>query len=79
MAEEIDVARPRRRTFYPWDKWTNGATWHAVQGTDFTTSVSNFQTALHQRARLQGLSVITGSPEEGIVEFRFSARQTSEV
>ena len=76
MAERLDnVERPRRRRFYDWEKWTDGKTWSAVAGEDFTCSANNFQTALHQRARLQGMTVETGSPEPGIVEFRFTPKE----
>jgi hypothetical protein len=72
MAERLEgVGKPRRRTYYPWGLWTDGATWRAVEGEDFTVSASSFQTSLHLRARQQGLRVETGSPEKGVVEFRF--------
>jgi hypothetical protein len=72
MAERVQGAEgPRRRRWYPWDKWTDGSVWRATQTEDFTCSPSSFQTALHQRARQQGLDVTTGSPEPGIVEFQF--------
>jgi hypothetical protein len=74
MAERVDVDRPRRRRYYPWTEWVDGNTWRAVEGEDFTCSVNNFQTALHQRARLESMTVETGSPERGIVEFRFSPK-----
>jgi hypothetical protein len=75
MAERLeDVERPRRRRFYPWEEWTDGATWSARQGVDFTCSPMNFQVALHQRARLEHKTVETGSPEKGIVEFRFTKK-----
>jgi hypothetical protein len=72
VAERVDVERPRRRRYYPWEQWTDGTTWRAKQGEDFTVTPASFQTALHQRARLEGMYVETGSPEKGIVEFKFS-------
>jgi hypothetical protein len=71
MAEQLDTDRPKRRRFYPWPEWTNGKVWRARQGEDFTVTTASFQTALHQRARHQGICVQTGSPEKGVVEFRF--------
>ncbi|MGA2412685.1 MAG: hypothetical protein ABSG46_20170 [Candidatus Binataceae bacterium] len=88
MAERTGLEAPRRRTFYPWDDWTDGTTWKAYEGKDFTTTPQNFQTVLHLKARSmpEMARVITGSPEKGIVEFRFikkeddaSERETSEV
>jgi hypothetical protein len=79
MAERVeDVSAPRRRRYYPWDKWTDGSVWRAKQDEDFTCSPASFQTALHLRARQEGLSVATGSPEEGIIEFQFSKKNTEE-
>jgi hypothetical protein len=73
MAERLEgVDRPRRKRFYDWARWTDGATWQAREGEDFTCSRTNFQVALHQRARLQNMTVETGTPEPGIVEFRFT-------
>lgn len=75
MAERVnDALAPRRRRFYPWEKWTDGSVWRAKQGEDFTCNPASFQTALHLRARQEGKSVVTGSPEEGIVEFQFSTK-----
>jgi len=72
MAERVDGAlEPRRRRWYPWSEWTDGAVWRAREGEDFSCSPASFQTALHLRARQQGLSVSTGSPEPGIIEFQF--------
>jgi hypothetical protein len=79
MAERVeDVSAPRRRRYYPWDKWTDGAVWRAKQDEDFTCSPASFQTALHLRARQEGMSVATGSPEEGIIEFQFSKKDAKE-
>jgi hypothetical protein len=74
MAERVDTARPRKRKYYNWDAWTDGSTWSATEGEDFTCSTANFQTALHQRARLEKMNVETGSPEPGKVEFRFTPK-----
>jgi hypothetical protein len=71
LAQQIEAESPRRRTFYPWEKWTDGSTWRAKQGEDFTTSIQNFQTALHIRARKEKKKVTTGAPEPGVVEFKF--------
>ena len=74
MAERLEVDRPRRRTFYPWGQWTDGAVWRARLGEDFTCDPHHFQTALHQRARQEGMIVETGTPEPGVVEFVFRKR-----
>jgi hypothetical protein len=66
--------RPRRRTYYPWPQWTDGAVWRAKKGEDFTCDTHHFQTALHQRARLIGMTVETGTPEKDVVEFVFRKR-----
>jgi hypothetical protein len=79
MASRTEEQKPRRRRFYPWDLWTDGAVWKAEEGKDFTCSVQNFQTALHQRARLEKMKVETGSPEPGIVEFQFTPKEPNEV
>ena len=74
MAEQLaGNLTPRRRSYYPWKEWTNGNTWKARAGEDFTCSAPSFQTALHQRARLCKMRVVTGSPEPGVVEFQFEA------
>jgi len=75
MAERIEGAtEPKRRRWYPWTEWTDGSVWRAKEGEDFTCSPSSFQTALHIRARQEGLEVATGSPEPGIVEFQFTKK-----
>jgi hypothetical protein len=72
MAEQIEAEKPGRRMFYPWAEWMNGSTWRARRGIDFTVTVQGFQNALHQRARsCNNMKVITGSPSEDVVEFRF--------
>lgn len=71
MAERVAVDRPRRRTYYPWQLWMDGAVWRAKLGEDFTCNPHHFQTALHQRARQEGMTVETGTPEAGVVEFIF--------
>jgi hypothetical protein len=72
MAKRVKGAtEPRRRRFYPWQDWTDGTVWSAKEGEDFTCNPASFQTALHLRARQQGLIVSTGSPEPGIIEFQF--------
>ena len=89
MAQKID-RKPRRRTFYPWHEWLDGATYRAVEGIDFTCSPNNFQTALHTKGRNLNRKVVTTNPEKGIIEFQFTdepnparanaiARQTSQV
>lgn len=75
MAERVEGAtEPRRRRWYPWQEWTDGKVWRAKEGEDFSCSPASFQTALHLRARQQGLTVTTGSPEQGIIEFQFSPK-----
>jgi hypothetical protein len=75
MAERVEGAtEPRRRRWYPWNEWTDGSVWRATEGKDFTCSPASFQTALHQRARQEGLEVSTGSPTHGIVEFQFTKK-----
>jgi hypothetical protein len=78
MAERVEGAtEPRRRRWYPWDLWTDGSVWSAKKNEDFNCSPASFQTALHLRARQQGLSVVTGSPEPGVVEFQFSEKEAT--
>jgi hypothetical protein len=72
VAQQIESEKPRRRMFYPWEEWTNGSTWSATRGDDFTCTVLGFQNALHQRARAYGMKVTTGSPRPDVVEFRFT-------
>jgi hypothetical protein len=86
VAVKIDpkvATEPRRRVYYPWEKWTDGSLWSAQKGVDFFMSETNFQTTLHIHARNHrhlGLRVKTASPEKGIVEFRFYKEgETSEV
>lgn len=79
MAERVEGAlEPRRRSWYPWKEWTDGCVWRATEGKDFSCSPASFQTALHLRARQQGMTVSTGSPEPGIVEFQFSQKVEEE-
>jgi hypothetical protein len=79
MAERVnDGQPPRRRRYYPWSEWTDGSKWRAMEGKDYAVSAASFQTALHQRARLEGLTVDTGSPEKGIVEFQFHKSHCSD-
>jgi hypothetical protein len=79
MAERIEGAtEPRKRRWYPWREWTDGTVWRAIAGVDFTCSAPSFQTALHQRARHEGLDVSTGSPEPGIVEFQFTKKSNTD-
>ena len=76
MAERVKGAlEPRRRRWYPWADWTDGSVWSAKEGKDFNCSPASFQTALHLRARHQGLTVTTGSPEPGVIEFQFSPKK----
>jgi hypothetical protein len=80
MAERVEGAtEPRRRRWYPWQEWTDGSVWSAKKDKDFNCSPASFQTALHLRARQQGLSVVTGSPEPGVVEFQFTKKTEEEV
>jgi hypothetical protein len=53
----------------------DGSVWRAVHGEDFTCDPHHFQTALHQRARQEGMTVETGTPERGVVEFVFRKRE----
>ena len=46
-----------RKRLYPWDEWTDGRTWKATSGKDFTTPAESFRTTLHSHARRHGLTV----------------------
>lgn len=57
---------------YPWHKWTDGSTWIAVPGKDFTCKIQSFVVYLHQYASSKGLKVRTKkSKMKGRLRVRF--------
>lgn len=59
-----------RPTKYPWTRWTNGRTWVAVKGEDYTIDTYVFQIGLHLHARNHGMTVSTITDGDTII-FRF--------
>lgn len=47
---------PRR---YPWHEWTDGSVWEIRQGEDYDVASANMRVNLHERAKLQGMTVRT--------------------
>lgn len=66
------------RSKYPWNEWTDGATWRIRQNSDYTISTANMQISLHMRARSKSLSVqtekFTDHDGEGLV-FQFTPNE----
>jgi hypothetical protein len=55
----------------------DGSVWRATKGVDYTCDTHHFQTALHQRARMEDMTVETGTPEKDVVEFVFRKRPSA--
>lgn len=55
----IDWDIPNTRRKFPWDEWTNGEVWQAVEGEDFAANHAVFKTQLKTRADKVGMKVKT--------------------
>lgn len=64
---------PPRKTRYPWEKWTNGATWKARRGSDFDSGPSEFRRYVILVGRRLGIPVTT-RVDGDVVVFQFSPR-----
>lgn len=53
----IEWDEPTTRRKYPWDEWTNGEVWQAVEGEDFASNHAVFKTQLNSRAEKLGMEV----------------------
>lgn len=54
---EWDVPATRRK--FPWDEWTNGEVWQAIEGEDFAANHAVFKSQLRTRAEKLGREVRT--------------------
>lgn len=63
----IDWDVPTTRRKFPWDEWTNGETWQAMEGDDFAANHAVFKTQLKTRAEKLDMNVKTrvGKPDKG--------------
>lgn len=76
MAEVVNETISREK--YPWDKWTDGQTWVAVEGADFDISPSNFRAQLHVKAtKLENTRVTTAIRGDRVI-FQFSKKDDEE-
>lgn len=71
-------AEPSSRRKFPWDEWTNGKTYQAVEDKDFASNVNSFVQQLRNRAEKDSLNIKTRivRPEQGApsVIFQFSKK-----
>lgn len=70
---EWDTETTRRR--FPWNDWTNGEIWQAVEGDDFKSPASVFKQQLKKRAEANKLTLKTSVQRDGdtvSVVFQFS-------
>lgn len=70
MAERIhDPPEPKG---YPWDEWTDGATWLVKQGVDYHCQSATFQSYLYRVAARRKMQVTTSYIGNGV---RFSFKK----
>lgn len=62
------IGRPPK---YNWNDLTDGSTWKAIQGQDFTSTPTSFRTLLRYQAKIRSLKVEVHVSGE-IVWFQFS-------
>lgn len=72
---DIDWDTPTSRRRFPWDEWTDGQTYQAVQGIDFQSGPHAFTAQLRKKAETLGIGVKTrvepADPEPASVFFQF--------
>ena len=56
---EIDWDSTTSRARFPWDEWTDGQTYQAVQGVDFQSGPYSFTQQLRKKAEKLGVEVKT--------------------
>jgi hypothetical protein len=69
----IDWDIPTTRRKFPWDEWTNGEMWQAIEGEDFAANHAVFKSQLRTRAEKLKMNVQTRveKPENGSVSVFF--------
>lgn len=76
--KNIDWDPSSSRRKFPWEEWTNGKTYRAVEDKDFASSVNSFVQQLRNRAEKDSMTVNTKivRPEQGApsVIFQFSKK-----
>lgn len=59
MAQRLDPTEqlrpPSAKRAYPWDEWTDGATWEILSGVDFTGKAEAFRNRLYDVAKRRGM------------------------
>jgi hypothetical protein len=55
----LEWDEPTTRRKFPWDEWTNGEVWQAIEGEDFAANFAVFKTQLKTRAEKLGVEVKT--------------------
>lgn len=73
ISDDMIVPRVGRSSTYPWGEWTDGSSWEAEQGKDFTCKVASFTVILHKQAKTLGKKVVLSTTDD-IVRFRFEDR-----
>lgn len=73
---DIEWDTPTSRRRFPWDEWTDGQTYQAVQGEDFQSGPHAFTAQLRKRAETLGLEVKTSveknmGDKSAVVFFQF--------
>lgn len=75
MAEKVDdfdwgTTRNGRASKYPWDEWSDGNTYLAKEGKDYTCKTISFRDILREHSRREHIRVRTRAHTEGVI-FQF--------